>query len=511
MEKELIKITKKINKKTTIIIILAVIILLQVIARIYIGTKKEYFHMDEMYSYGLTNYNKLNINDNEDFYDNWHNKEYYQDYLEVNSNEVWDLSPVYENQKNDVHPPLYYLLLRMAETFTIDNFSKWTGITLNIILFSISSVLVYLVAKKIFKSKIFALVATVLNGFTLMSLESSIYIRMYELSNLSIIFLTFTQLLILDKKELKLVNCIPIIIALLIGAFTHYYFFIYALMIYIMYTVKCIREKNYKNLLKYNIAMVIAGVIFLAIFPYAINHIFFGYRGVGEGNGSDYFSKLFTFLGILDKNLGGYILILVPIALYFLTRKKEKINIRKINTNIEWIMLPLIAYFLIVTKNAPYIEIRYMIPIYSVSAIFIVYLIRQYLRQYYQSKQVLKITSIICVLIMVTPFLVGTKLDFTYSKFNNIAEKIEEKQLPIVYIQKRENNRFLDDLYLFTLVDKSIIIDSNNLEKFEQELDELGNYILICNDDEIRDEFLKDKNSTYLQGMNACQIYEIQK
>lgn len=511
MEKELIKITKKINKKTTIIIILAVIILLQVIARIYIGTKKEYFHMDEMYSYGLTNYNKLNINDNEDFYDNWHNKEYYQDYLEVNSNEVWDLSPVYENQKNDVHPPLYYLLLRMAETFTIDNFSKWTGITLNIILFSISSVLVYLVAKKIFKSKIFALVATVLNGFTLMSLESSIYIRMYELSNLSIIFLTFTQLLILDKKELKLVNCIPIIIALLIGAFTHYYFFIYALMIYIMYTVKCIREKNYKNLLKYNIAMVIAGVIFLAIFPYAINHIFFGYRGVGEGNGSDYFSKLFTFLGILDKNLGGYILILVPIALYFLTRKKEKINIRKININIEWIMLPLIAYFLIVTKNAPYIEIRYMIPIYSVSAIFIVYLIRQYLRQYYKSKQVLKITLTICVLIIVTPFLVGTKLDFTYSKFNNIAEKIEEKQLPIVYIQKRENNRFLDDLYLFTLVDKSIIIDSNNLEKFEQELDELGNYILICNDDEIRDEFLKDKNSTYLQGMNACQIYEIQK
>ena len=88
MEKELIKITKKINKKTTIIIILAVVILLQVIARIYIGTKKEYFHMDEMYSYGLTNYNKLNINDNEDFYDNWHNKEYYQDYLEVNSNEV---------------------------------------------------------------------------------------------------------------------------------------------------------------------------------------------------------------------------------------------------------------------------------------------------------------------------------------------------------------------------------------------------------------------------------------
>ena len=52
--------TKKI-KKTTIIIILIAIILIQVLVRIYVGFKKEYFHMDEMYSYGLMNYDKLNI------------------------------------------------------------------------------------------------------------------------------------------------------------------------------------------------------------------------------------------------------------------------------------------------------------------------------------------------------------------------------------------------------------------------------------------------------------------
>lgn len=55
--------------------------------------------MDEMYSYGLMNYNKLNITDNEDFQNVWHNKEYYLDYLTVNQNEKWNLKPVYENQK----------------------------------------------------------------------------------------------------------------------------------------------------------------------------------------------------------------------------------------------------------------------------------------------------------------------------------------------------------------------------------------------------------------------------
>ena len=90
--------------------------------------------MDEMYSYGLMNYNKLNIADNEDFQNVWHNKEYYLDYLTVNQNEKWNLKPVYENQKNDVHPPLYYLLLRISASFTIDRFSKWSGIILNIII-----------------------------------------------------------------------------------------------------------------------------------------------------------------------------------------------------------------------------------------------------------------------------------------------------------------------------------------------------------------------------------------
>ena len=35
--------------------------------------------MDEMYSYGLMNYNKLNIADNEDFLNKWHNKEYFEE------------------------------------------------------------------------------------------------------------------------------------------------------------------------------------------------------------------------------------------------------------------------------------------------------------------------------------------------------------------------------------------------------------------------------------------------
>ena len=150
------------RKKTTIILI--IIILVQILIRIYFGYQKQYFHMDEMYSYGLMNYNKLNIADNEDFLNKWHNKEYFEDYLEVNDNEIYNIKPVYENQKNDVHPPLYYLLLRISATFTINKFTKWTGILLNITIFIISSIMVYLISKELFKNKIYAVLTTLING-----------------------------------------------------------------------------------------------------------------------------------------------------------------------------------------------------------------------------------------------------------------------------------------------------------------------------------------------------------
>ncbi len=497
------------NRKL-IIGILILIIILQVVVRIYFGCEKQYFHMDEMYSYGLMNYHTLSIVDDKDFYNEWHTKDYYKDYLEVNSDEVFDLTPVYENQKNDVHPPIFYLLLRIASTFAVDNFSKWIGITLNIILFICSSILVYLISNKLFHSKVMALIICAFNGFTFMALDSTMYIRMYELANLNILLLTYTQLRILDREKLKFGDCLPIMIALLLGGLTHYYFFIYAAVIYIVYAVKCIKEKNYHNLCTYTGAMIVSAVIFFAVFPHAINHVFFSYRGLGAGDGTGYVVKIAAFLNIIVQNLIGYFFVLVPVILYIMTRKKEKNDKNKLeNDNIDWLFLPLIAYFLVVVKNAPYMEIRYMIPISSVITISIIYFIWKFLRQYYVIEKVVLTIAIFCVIMVITPFITGTKLSFTYSQFNHIANTIEEKQLPIIYVFDTSRNRFLDDLYLFTLVNKSIVIDSKNLKDFEDEIQKQGQYILICNNQEIANEFLKGKTANYLQHMNACDIWEI--
>ena len=122
------------NGRLANLIIILTIILVQTLLYVFVASQKGYIHMDEAYSYGLTNYDRVNIYDNEDFYNTWHDNDYYKDYLVIDEDEVDSYKQVYENQKNDVHPPLYYLLLRLMMNFSIGNFSIWPGVILNIII-----------------------------------------------------------------------------------------------------------------------------------------------------------------------------------------------------------------------------------------------------------------------------------------------------------------------------------------------------------------------------------------
>ena len=75
------------NRKKEVII-LAIVLIIQTIIYVICGINKSYIHMDEAYSLGLASYDKVEIQNNEDFYNTWHNKEYYEDYLSVQEGKV---------------------------------------------------------------------------------------------------------------------------------------------------------------------------------------------------------------------------------------------------------------------------------------------------------------------------------------------------------------------------------------------------------------------------------------
>lgn len=515
------------NKKITILILI-LIILVQVGVRVFVGYKKEYFHMDEAYSYGLMNYDKINITDNKDFYDTWHTKDYYKDYLTINSNEVCNLKPVYENQKNDVHPPLYYLLLRIASSFAVNDFTKWTGLILNIIIYIVSSIFIFLISRKLLKSDKKALFTCLISGLTLGALDTSAYIRMYELANMFILISTYIHMNIYEKNELKFKDLALIYIVTLLSSLTHYYTLIYIGVLFIIFVIKYIKQKQYKNLLKYVLTFILAAITSLAIFPYSINHIFMGYRGAGAKTSfsiSKILTALLIYIAIVCKNLvggiynAGIILITLIITSVIGIKKNKKIEKKEIS---KLIAIPVLVYFIIVSQITPYKELRYMMPIISVLMIYTIYIVDKVLNKNLKENIAKILLCIIFVFTTISPIFTKEHLDFTYTNMNHLADKIEViKDIPALYIFNENNNRFLDDIYLFTIIDNSYIMNlkNANIENIQNVLSDKNiekGIILVLNEGFERQDLINNikekfdfKNEEVIQNLNAGIIMRL--
>lgn len=514
-------------KKSNIIILLAIIILIQLVARLYVGNKKEYLHIDEAYSYSLMNYDKIQITENADFYNNWHTKDYYIDYLAVNSDEVKDWKPVYENQKNDVHPPLYYLLLRVAASFTIDGFTKWTGIILNMITFVFSSIFIYLISDRIFKNKKMALFVTLITGLTLGALDTTAYIRMYELANLFILIITYLHMKLYSKENLETKDLVAVGVTALLASFTHYYLIIYMVVLFIMFVVKYIKAKQYKNLAKYIASFALAAILSIAIFPHSLTHMFGGYRGQGAAsnlvNMNTFFQDIGQYLNILNKGIANNLAI-VLIIVYIIFNQKRKKNTVNVAEKIEneetnLIFIPAIIFFILVAKMSPYKELRYIMPIISVSVIYLIYIFAQLFKETLDEKKAKIATVVLFTIMIISPAFTGGKLEFTYTKMNNLAEKMEEKSdIPALYIFDETNIRFLDDIYMFTKIDESYIMSNTkaNIENIQNVLkgkDISKGLMFIYNYgdsgvdiDKIKNEIMEKYNYTQAEDVQALNI-----
>lgn len=98
-----------------------VLVLLQYGLCIHYGLKRQYLFCDEVYSYGLANStDKTFLHPGEDNtpLDEWVTGSYFENYMNYND-DSFNYSAAYRNQENDVHPPVYYMLLH-----TVCYFSK---------------------------------------------------------------------------------------------------------------------------------------------------------------------------------------------------------------------------------------------------------------------------------------------------------------------------------------------------------------------------------------------------
>lgn len=337
------------NTRKKVVLIIVLITILQIGLRFYIGAQGLSFNVDEVHSYSLMNNEQLSIIEN-------------------------------------------------------NNFSQWILFILNMFIFSISSIFVYKISKILFRNPLYCILMCFINGFSQISINSSMYIGTSELCNMFILGITYFYMRIWRTKHLTWKRLLPITILNVLGGLTNFSFFIYAFVLYCLYTIKCIKNKNYDNCFKYQIAIALSIITYLCTLPHFINYILALENPIIFFNFSNTLDKSIEYFKIINKEFFNTILIIVFVAITLICCKKRKTKII-INSQIYMFIFPIILYLLFAIMTSQYAELIHIIPIYSVVLILVFYLIKHFFLERIKSKETLFILIFMSLLVLYSPLM----------------------------------------------------------------------------------------------------------
>lgn len=521
----------------------------------YFMSQKEGFHEDEMFSYGSSNYRYDNvfqpygdkdyinsiideeIFNNENIINNiiyylknpnifmkkleekqsnekpiWKTKQEAIEYVTIQPNDILSLFSIYYNQSRDAHPPLFYFIVHIVSIFFLDNFSKYIIFIINISLF-IGSIIIIRKIFKLLNREILALPTTILYGLSIGAVSTVIFQRMYMLLTFFIIYYTYINLYIIKNdfyidKRTKM----KLIITVILGFLSQYYFCIYALFMFvIMQIIMLVRnkKKNCKILLLSYIKSACIGVL---LFPASIYHIFFSYRGISNISNQYDISDFFN---ILCEAYSCNIILGFLIVSIIIIVSANMLKIKK-DYFLPILLFSITGYIIVVSKISPYLDSRYIMGILPVVAIIIILTIDHICKSKW------KIISFILLVIAITN-LTNNSPEYLYRGYNeNIKIAKENNNLKFIYIEDNGFNH-IQSMPEFMIYDESMILNVSknelkyleNNKKLENEKEFIVSIKRYLNVEKVLNEILeithRDKYTLLLDGNNETGnvIYKI--
>ena len=387
---------------------MTLLLCLQIIVLFYYGSRKAGYHEDELYSYYSSNKTAgLFVNDRE-----WTIGESFRNELVVLPGEQFRYGVVKQMQSWDVHPPFYYYLLHTVCSLTPGIFSKWQGISVNLLGFVLSFILLayaaYLTAvypismqpelsdseKQSYRKRGYVLAGTVCGmwGFGAAVISGVMFIRMYQWLTVFVLLCLCLHLHALVRKKESWSFYLLLAVTVFLGFLTQYYYIIFHFFLGAGFCLYLLKEKKWKSLMAYVGTCVAAFGAALVYYPSALSHIFRGYRGteaVGEfANASNTLERLQFFIGLFDKYMmgGGLALWLLLICLIAMTNRflqkrakrsgREQKRERILILPVGLLLFTAAGYFFTVAKTALLLgetSNRYELPIYGVLVLLLVY------------------------------------------------------------------------------------------------------------------------------------------
>lgn len=402
-------------KKQKTAIMVALMITAHLVFLIVLGTQKINYHVDEFLTFGLANHPDsihLSLEDG---------KQYqgigaFQDYLTADPDHLFDYRNVWENQKMDVHPPLYYSVIHTISSLVPDVFSKWIGLIPNFICMVVIDVLLFLTARRILGRWEMGFLVMIINGFSLMTLNMAMFIRMYAMLTACVVTIGALHVAYFRKPKLDVKFYAGLFAGTVLGVMTQYYFLIFLFFLCLFFGIRLLCQKRWKDAAGYAGTMALSGIAAIGIFPAMLEQIFgsgqrgqeaFSNFGLLEG----YYANLKEYYRILSDQLFGgeffAVLLLLGVCLLMQLKKRHsgfQAWKRVINQELAMLTVAVAGYLMLVSKIAPYQTDRYVMPVAPYILLIIISVLYKLMQKCFGKEKHIRIG--ICIAAIFSVFLI---------------------------------------------------------------------------------------------------------
>ncbi len=278
---------------------------------LFFGMQKQGFHEDEYYTYwsvSSENIGPANLT--------WFRGDILQSRFFVKEGQQFSFEMVVDNQADDVHPPLYYLVLHCFMSLFPNSFYKWFGILLNLVFSlvtyaSILGLFVNIRDKAVQNRKQLALLAGFVYAIAPSTISAVMLTRMYAMSTMWTALYAVVFVLLMQNRNCSKGKFACLVFggaAICYGAFlTHYYALIVPFFLTLFYCIYALASrKKLGRMLLYGVSMLVAILLAGLTYPACIDHIFTGYRGADAINGffhDSLFGRTVLFLGWINESV----------------------------------------------------------------------------------------------------------------------------------------------------------------------------------------------------------------
>lgn len=269
-------ITRKKNKS----IVLVIAVLLQISFFVFMQLHVSRVGGDGIFTYTLANnpYAYEYIGPEFKYFPNnngWTDASVLKESYVVQDYDKFNFSAVYFHQRIDNHPLLYYSLVHFFSSLGSGEWSTLYTMIVNLIFVIASDILLIRLFEKIFGNEIYAIVPIIAFCLSVTIQQLAVLPRMYMTLAFFVLWFIYINYRFQIESTISKSLVIQMILCVLGGTQTHYYFYVYAFFVSAIVIVFFFIHKVFYKLVRYLYAGIIGISVSLILFPWVIWHILF--------------------------------------------------------------------------------------------------------------------------------------------------------------------------------------------------------------------------------------------